>query len=104
MVAWADRLGDNLGHRLRHIRVRIKRQLDQGDLLDAARLYVLDAIDILEVQLELVDDEPFDLRGTHAVEILDDIDLRQVERQNIDAGLIQCQPARRPGPPRSSSW
>ncbi len=79
-------LGDHLGHRLRHVGAGIERQLDEGDLLDALRLDVLDAVDVLEVQLELVDDQPFHLGRAHAVEVLDDVDLRQVEgREDIDA-------------------
>ncbi len=87
-------LGDDLGHRLRHVRAGVERQLDQGDLLNALRLDVLDAIDVLEVQLELVDDQPFHLGGAHAVEILDDVDLRQIERrEDVDAHAVHGQSA-----------
>ena len=52
------------------------------------RFDVLDAVDVLEVQLELIDDQPFHLGGAHAVEVLDDVDLRHVERrENVDAHL-----------------
>ena len=72
----------------------IKRQLDQGDLLDAARLDVFDAVDILEIELELVDDQPFHLGRAHAVEVLDDVDLRQVERgKNVHPHAINGQAA-----------
>ena len=87
-LAWAD----HLGHRLRHVGAGIERQLDQRDLLDALGFNVFDAVDVLKVQLELVDDQPFHLGGAHAVEVLDDVDLRQVEgRENIDAHAVNCQ-------------
>ena len=69
-----------------HVRAGIERQLDEGDLLDAVRFDVLDAVDVLEIQLELIDDQPFHLGRAHAVEVLDDVDLRQIEgRKDVDA-------------------
>ncbi len=56
-------------------------QLAQADLLDVPRLDVLDAVDVLEVQLELVDDEPLDLVGAHADEVEEDVDLRGIQRR-----------------------
>ena len=41
---------------------------------------VLDAVDVLEVQLELVDDEPLHLVGAHADVVEEDVDLRGVQR------------------------
>ena len=52
----------------------------QADLLDVARFDVLDAVNVLEVQLELIDDESLDLVGTHADEIEEDVDLGSVQR------------------------
>ena len=66
----------DLGHRLAHVGAGEERQLAQGDLLDVPRLDVLDAVDVLEIELELVDDEPFDLVGAHADVIEKDVDLR----------------------------
>ena len=99
-------LADHLGHRLRHVGAGIERQLDEGDLLDALRLDALDAVDVLEVQLELVDDQPLHLGGAHAVEVLDDVDLRQVEgREDIDAHAVRWPGRRRRSRPRpASAW
>ena len=88
-------LADDLGHRLGHVGAGVERQLDQGDLLDALRLDALDAVDVLEVQLELVDDQPFHLGGAHAVVVLDDVDLRQVERREDVDAHAERRPARR---------
>ena len=63
-------------------------QLAQADLLDVPRLDVLDAVDVLKIQLELVDDESLDLVGTHADEIEEDVDLRRVQRgENVHSHL-----------------
>ena len=50
--------GHDLGHRLPHVGAGEERQFAQGDLLDIACVDVLNAIDVLEVEFELVDDEP----------------------------------------------
>ena len=52
----------------------------KADLLDVPRVDVLDAVDVLEVQLELVDDEPLHLVGAHADVVEEDVDLRGVQR------------------------
>ena len=52
----------------------------QGDLLDVPRIDILDAVDVLEIQLELVDDEALHLVGAHADVIEEDVDLRDVQR------------------------
>ena len=72
--------GDHLRHRLTHVGAGEERQLGQGDLLDVPRVDVLDAVHVLEVQLELVDDEPFHLVGAHADVVEEDVDLRHVQR------------------------
>ena len=57
----------------------------EGNLLDVPRIDLLYAVDILKIELELVDDEPLDLIGTHADVIEEDVDLRDVQRrENID--------------------
>ena len=54
-------------------------QLHQPDLLDVARLDVLNAVDVLEIELELIDDEPFDLIGAHADEVEENVNLGSVQ-------------------------
>ena len=70
----------DLGHRLAHVGAGEERELAQGDLLDVPRVDVLDAVDVLEVQLELVDDEALHLVGAHADVVEEDVDLRGVQR------------------------
>src|SRR5205807_128302 len=63
-------------------------QLAQGDLLDVAGVDVLDAVDVLEVELELVDDEALDLVGAHADVVEEDVDLGGVQgREDVHAHL-----------------
>ena len=57
-----------------------ERQLAESNLLDVPRLDVLNAVDVLEIQLQLVDDKALDLIGAHADEVEEDIDLWNVER------------------------
>ena len=78
---------DDLGHRLAHVGAGEKRQLAQGDLLDVPCVDVLDAVDVLKVQLELVDDEAFDLVGAHADVIEEDVNLRRVERGKMSTRM-----------------
>ena len=68
----------DLGHRLAHVGPREERELAQGNLLDVPRIDLLDAVDVLKIQLELVDDEALDLVGAHADVIEKDVDLRRV--------------------------
>ena len=70
----------HLGHRLAHVGPREERELAQGDLLDVPRIDLPDAVNVLKIQLELVDDEALDLVGTHADVIEEDVDLRRVQR------------------------
>ncbi len=70
----------HLGHRLAHVGAREERQLGQGDLLDIPRVDILNAVHVLEIQLELIDDEAFHLVGAHADIIEEDVDLRHVQR------------------------
>ena len=67
----------------------------RADLLDVPRLDVLDAVDVLKVQLELVDDEPFDLVGAHADVIEKDVDLRARSATGKCPRASGCKPARR---------
>ena len=45
------------------------------------RIDIRDAVDVLKIQLELVDDEALHLGGTHADVIEVDVDLRGVQRR-----------------------
>ena len=59
-----------------------------------ARIDILDAVNVLEIQLELVDDEPLHLVGAHANVIEEDVDFGNVERgEDIDAHPVQAQKA-----------
>jgi hypothetical protein len=78
--------GHDLRHGLAHVGAGEERELAQGDLLDVAGIDVLNAVDVLEVQLELVDDEALHLVGAHADVIEEDVDLRDVQRgEDVDA-------------------
>ena len=96
--------GHDLGHGLAHLGVVEEPQLAQADLLDVPRLDVLDAVDVLEIQLELVDDESLDLVGTHADEIEEDVDLRGVQRgEDVHSHLLIGQDAEADQAPRPAS-
>jgi hypothetical protein len=62
-------------------------------LLDVASIDVLDAIDVLEVQFQLVDDEALNLVATHTDEIEEDIDLRGVRGEDVHPHLGEGQGA-----------
>ena len=51
-----------------------------ADLLDVPGVDVLDAVHVLEVELELVDDEALHLVGAHADVVEEDVDLGDVQR------------------------
>ena len=70
----------HLGHRLAHVGAGEERELAQGHLLDVSCIDILDAINVLEIQLELVDDEALHLVGAHADVIQEDVDLRDIQR------------------------
>ena len=54
-------------------------------MLDVPRLDVADAVNILKIQLELVDDEALHLVGPHADVIEKDVDFRHIQGgKNID--------------------
>ena len=64
----------------------------------------LDAVDVLKQQLELVDDQPFHLRGAHAAVLQKDINPRLVERgKDVHLHPRQCHRARQPEPTTSIS-
>ena len=82
--------GDHLRHRLAHVGAGEERELAERDLLDVPRVDVLDAVDVLEIELELVDDEPLHLGGAHADVIEEDVDLRRVQRrEDIHPHLVE---------------
>ena len=86
-------VADRLGHRLGHVGAGMEEELHQGDALDVLRLDVVDAVDVEEVILVVVGDQPFHLGGVHAAVGLGDVDDRQVElREDVD-----LHPRRRPG-------
>jgi hypothetical protein len=57
----------------------VELELDQGDALDVLALDVLDAVDVEEVVLVIVGDEPFHLGGVHAAVRLGDVQRRHPE-------------------------
>ena len=90
--AGAVDVGDRLGHGLRHVGAGMELELDQRHALDRFALDVLDAGDVEEVVLVIVDDEPFHLRRVHAAvglghvqhghpEIREDVPRHAIERQ-----------------------
>ena len=84
----------HLGHRLAHVGAVEERELAQGNLLDVPRINILDAINVLKIQLELVDDEALHLVGAHADVIEEDVDLRDVQRrEDIHPHPIKAQHA-----------
>ncbi len=93
-----------LGHA--HVRAGKERQLDQRHLLNAARLDFADAVDVLEQQLELVDDQAFHLRGTHAAVLQKDVDPRLVAATERSPPSSATTPTirRRPAPTPPSRW
>ena len=72
-------VADRLRQRLRHVGAGMKRQLQQAGVLDRLRLDALDAVDVEEVVLVVVDDVPLHLRRAHAAVRLRDVDDRQIE-------------------------
>ncbi len=84
----------DLGHRLAHVSAGEERELAQGHLLNVPCIDILDAINVLEIQLELIDDEALHLVGAHADEIQEDIDLRDVQRrEDIHAHPVEAEKA-----------
>lgn len=58
--------------------------------MDRLRLDVLDAVHVLEPQLELIDEQPFHLAWVEAAKVDEDVDLRLVDgREHINAHAIQ---------------
>ena len=62
-----------------HVGAGVELQLDQRDALDVLALDVLDAVDVEEVVLVVVGDEPFHLGGVHAAVRLGDVERRDAE-------------------------
>src|SRR5439155_15042873 len=80
------------GHRLRHIRARIKLELDDGGTLNRLRLHMLDASDVKEVILVVIGEVTFHLRRVHAAEWLRDVNGGNTQRgENVTWHLAQCQ-------------
>ena len=78
------RLTHDRGHCFSHVRARIEDELNERNLTDAARFNVLDAIHILERQLELVDEQTFHLSRVHAAVVAEDDNLRLIDwREDI---------------------
>src|SRR5207302_6141410 len=59
--ACAIHIGDGLGERLCHVRARMKRELEKPDILDGLRLHALNACDVKEVILVVVNEIAFHL-------------------------------------------
>src|SRR4051794_29507428 len=64
--ACAIHIRDRLRERLAHVCFRMKRQPQESSALDRLRLNALDSVDIEEVVLVVVGEEPFHLLWTHA--------------------------------------
>src|SRR5213078_513640 len=77
--AGAVDVADDLGHGLGHVGAGVEEQLHQGDALDVAALDVVDAVDVEEVVLVIVGEQPFHLGRVHAAVGLGDVDDGQVE-------------------------
>ena len=78
----ADRLRERLGH----VGAGMERQLQQAGVLDRLRLDALDAVDVEEVVLVVVDEIPLHLRRAHAAVRLRDVDDRQIQiGKDVDA-------------------
>ena len=71
--AGAVDVADRLRHGLRHVGAGMELELDQRHALDRFAFDMLDAGDVEEVVLVVVDDEPFHLRRVHAAVRLGDI-------------------------------
>src|SRR5205807_7658214 len=87
-------VADRLGHRLGHVGVGEEVELHQGDALDVAALDVVDAVDVEEVVLVVVGEQPLHLGRVHAAVGLGDVDDRQVEGgEDVDLGTAEGQVA-----------
>jgi hypothetical protein len=62
--------------------------LAKSNLLDISGIDVLDAIGVLEVQFELVDDKALDLIGTHADVIEKDVDFGDIGGGKISTRIL----------------
>ena len=90
--ARAIHIRNGFGHRLRHVRARMKLQLDERRALDRLRFDVLDAGDVEEVILVIVGEVTLHLRRVHAAVRLRDVDRGNAERRkNIARHLSQGQ-------------
>ena len=87
-------VADRLGHRLRHVGARVEKQLHQGDALDVLRLDVVDAVDVEEVVLVVVGEQPLHLGRVHAAVRLGDVDDGQIQvREDVDGHAVNGQAA-----------
>ena len=85
----------HLCHRLAHVRAVEERELAQGHLLDVPRVDILNAVHVLEIQLELVDDEALHLVGAHPDIVEEDVDLRARSARGRCPPASGCRPERR---------
>ena len=94
--ASAIHIGNRLRQRLAHVRARMKCEPEQRRALNRFCLDALDAVDVEEVVLVVVRDEPFHLLRAHPAVGLGNINDRADQiRENIDARSQQRKNGRR---------
>jgi hypothetical protein len=75
----SKRILDGLGHGLGHVGAGVEEELHQGQALDVLRFHVVDAVDVQEVVLVVVGEQPLHLGRVHAAVGLADVNHRQVQ-------------------------
>ncbi len=77
--ARAGDVADRLGHRLRHVRAGVEVELHHRHALNVSALDVMDPVDVEEVVLVIVGEEPLHLSRVHAAVGLADVDDGEVQ-------------------------